>query len=182
MLASLHHLLVLSTAEPTSDVPPGLTSSPTRRCSQAEHDRLRDILMLWRDRQWAAIRADNPLLSPDWVMDNLDIGTLVSKAHVIVGAHSLNASLINKLVTWMADEETMLSLISVVCEFHDTFRAHAVQEHPQMRGAVGLSCLWLQVHRTLNRCFSRKSWLARSFCHVSWYLQIPDSLVRLPTH
>lgn len=99
-----------------------ITLSPSRRCSQAERTSLEDILRNWRDQYWSSIAQDNPFLSWHWVLDDESISTLVSKAHKLVNAPSIDTALIRSLIPWISDPETMSSLLAVLHDFRDTFR------------------------------------------------------------
>lgn len=99
--------------------------SPTRRCSMAERDVLRDILQAWRDRCWASVKHKNPMLSREWILDDRNLDQLVAKAHLIVNASTINATLVRRLIVWITDQDLMASLVATLQEFRSAFIARA---------------------------------------------------------
>ncbi|EPS97624.1 hypothetical protein FOMPIDRAFT_117753 [Fomitopsis schrenkii] len=99
--------------------------SPTRRCSMAERDVLRDILKAWRDGYWARVKHGNPMLSRDWILDDRNLDQLVAKAHLIVNASTIDAAFVRKLIVWIADNDLVESLVATLQEFRAAFIARA---------------------------------------------------------
>ena len=117
---------------------PGITTSPSRRCSEAERDNLREMLHTWRDSYWRSIRAENPLLSWHWVLDEETIGLLVTKAHRVVNQkQEVTEALVRDLVTWVWDDRTMEGVVGVLEAFRVGFRARADAKRKKPRTVVG---------------------------------------------
>lgn len=123
MLSKLHPARAASQALPLkAEDEDNITLSPSRRCSQAERSSLDDILHNWRDQYWHSIAKDNPFLPWRWVLDDESISVLVSKAHKLVNAASIDTALIRSLIPWISDPDTMSSLPAVLHDFRAAFR------------------------------------------------------------
>ncbi len=112
---------------------PGMTASPSRRCPQQERELLNDILYDWRDRYWQDIRADNPFLSAHWVVDNETLDTLVSKAHRIVNQPVVDEGVVRNLVTWLWDDNVILSLVGTLESFRVAFNNRGDERQKKQR-------------------------------------------------
>ncbi|THH15174.1 hypothetical protein EUX98_g9506, partial [Antrodiella citrinella] len=114
-----HHLTAFNPMHPASESAPAAATLPSMRCSMPERVILRDVVTSWRDERWKAIRARNPFLCRDWIITEPNINRLVDKAHLVLGAVELTVELIQHITSskWIADDDTINSLILVLEEF-----------------------------------------------------------------
>ena len=111
-----------------ADVPLDLHSAAPLRCSKPERAILRQALLSWRDNQWAAIRADYPFLSREWIITDNNLGHLVEKAHVLLNSAQVDANLVRQLIKCISNEAIISSLVSVLQEFCTTRRERDNEE------------------------------------------------------
>jgi hypothetical protein len=104
-----------------AEVQLNLHSAAPLRCSKPEREILRQALLSWRDNQWAAVQADFPFLSREWIITDNNLGHLVEKAHVLLNSPQVDADLVRQMIKCISNEATIASLVSVLQEFCTTW-------------------------------------------------------------
>jgi hypothetical protein len=127
-----------ATGASASDSSPATKSSdkktskpPAVRCSQAERQALVDVLLAWQDQEWSATKAASPgivLLGRSAVLTRNQLNVLVSKAHHILGAETLDSALVRELAhAHLPPDEIIALLVSDLDEFWTAF----FRRHPK---------------------------------------------------
>jgi hypothetical protein len=111
-----------SASAPASNKPP---KPPSVRCSNAERQKLAEILVAWHDQTWTEAKAASPgigLLGRSAVLTRNQLNLVIAKAHLVLGADAIDIAFMRNLArAHLPADATIESLVAVLNEFRSAF-------------------------------------------------------------
>jgi hypothetical protein len=102
------------------NLPPTTTKSniTKRSCSKANKEKLKTALQLFRATRWKDVRTDNPFLDHEWILSNTSITHILAKAHIFLGAPTIDTALVRDIArNPEVSADNVSLLVNVLVEF-----------------------------------------------------------------